>query len=368
MATATGSKKKRKGGSPKKAIKRLRRRAIATLRQARLTAQLELLAAEAAAARMREQALAATAEETATLRADARAEVSRLLEQGRVDAASAAGEQRAAADAEVRAILAEAELKAARVVAEAEVEAQARREQIVADAMQEAVTIRAAATDEIAGFLHRLDDERARLLESAREEAARVVGDARAASSTEAARMRDATEQELELKSREILDAATAESGRILEAAAAEAKAKRDEADALAAAAAVAIIPAPEPEPEAAPEPEPEPFFGPEPEAVVEPEPEPEPMFPAPITVAHVTGVPPATNESPDTVMWRAETGTSETTTADVAPVAYANGAVTSASTNGHGSQNSDPTADLQLTIKETTKPKRRWGIFGRAR
>ena len=40
-----------KGGSPKKAIKRLRRKAIATLRQARLTAQLELVAAEAAGAR-----------------------------------------------------------------------------------------------------------------------------------------------------------------------------------------------------------------------------------------------------------------------------------------------------------------------------
>ena len=42
----SGTKKRAKGGSPKKQIKRLRRKAIATLRQARLTAQLELVGAE----------------------------------------------------------------------------------------------------------------------------------------------------------------------------------------------------------------------------------------------------------------------------------------------------------------------------------
>ena len=42
----SGSKKCGRGGSPKKAIKRLRRKAIATLREARLTAQLELVAAQ----------------------------------------------------------------------------------------------------------------------------------------------------------------------------------------------------------------------------------------------------------------------------------------------------------------------------------
>jgi len=63
-----------KGGSPKKQIKRLRRKAVATLRQARLTAQLELVSAEAESARMREAALAAAADETAAIRADAQAE------------------------------------------------------------------------------------------------------------------------------------------------------------------------------------------------------------------------------------------------------------------------------------------------------
>ena len=58
-------------GSPKKQIKRLRRKAIATLRQARLTAQLELVAAEAAAAQIREAAHASAAEEGAAIRAGA---------------------------------------------------------------------------------------------------------------------------------------------------------------------------------------------------------------------------------------------------------------------------------------------------------
>src|SRR6476661_16173 len=61
----SGSKKCGRGGSPKKAIKRLRRKAIATLREARLTAQLELVAAEAAGAQLRERAIEAAATETA---------------------------------------------------------------------------------------------------------------------------------------------------------------------------------------------------------------------------------------------------------------------------------------------------------------
>ena len=84
-----------KGGSPKKAIKRIRRKAVATLRQARLTAQLELLAAEATAAQIREQALEAAAIETAAVRIEAQVEVSHLLEQSRTEAAAAAAEHRA---------------------------------------------------------------------------------------------------------------------------------------------------------------------------------------------------------------------------------------------------------------------------------
>jgi len=106
----SGSKKCGRGGSPKKAIKRLRRKAIATLREARLTAQLELVAAEAAAAQLRERALEAAADETAQVRADAHGEIARLLEQSRLEAATAALEQRATAEAEARALLAEAEL------------------------------------------------------------------------------------------------------------------------------------------------------------------------------------------------------------------------------------------------------------------
>src|SRR4051794_39115387 len=102
-----------KGGSPKKQIKRLRRNAVATLRQARLTAQLELVSAEAAAAQIREAAHASAHEESEAIRAEARAEVAQVLEQGRAEAAAAsaevAAEQRTAAAAEARAVLAEAE-------------------------------------------------------------------------------------------------------------------------------------------------------------------------------------------------------------------------------------------------------------------
>src|SRR5262249_17746919 len=89
-----------KGGSPKKAIKRLRRKAVATLRQARLTAQLELVAADAVAAQIRERALADAAEETAAVRTSAREEAARILEQARTDAAALAGERRDTANAE----------------------------------------------------------------------------------------------------------------------------------------------------------------------------------------------------------------------------------------------------------------------------
>src|SRR5882757_3272501 len=118
------NKRSGKGGSPRKQIKRLRRKAVATLRQARLTAQLELVAAEASAAQIREAAHASAAEETAAIRADLRAELELLLQQGRTTAATAAAEiaaeHRNAADAEARAMLAEAELKAARLTRDAE--------------------------------------------------------------------------------------------------------------------------------------------------------------------------------------------------------------------------------------------------------
>src|SRR5215212_4759003 len=179
-----------KGGSPKKQIKRLRRKAIATLRQARLTAQLELVSAEAAAGHIRESAHAAALAEAEALRADARAEATQILERSHADAASAAAavaaEQRSAAEAEARAVLAEAELKAARITRDAEIEARVRRDEILADAMQEAATIRRAGNDEVVGFLRRLDEERTALLDAAREEAARVVADARSAAATDA--------------------------------------------------------------------------------------------------------------------------------------------------------------------------------------
>jgi hypothetical protein len=237
-----------KGGSPKKQIKRLRRKAVATLRQARLTAQLELIAAEASAAQIREAAHAAAAEETATLRADAHSEVERIREQGRADAVTAATaaaaevatELRNAADAQARAVLAEAELKAARITRDAESDARARRDQIVAEAMQEAATIRAAATEEITGFLRRLDAERSMLLEAARDEATRVVADARSSSATDLARLRDATEQETARKAAEVLEQASFDARQIVERAEAEAKATRAEAEALASAAKIA--------------------------------------------------------------------------------------------------------------------------------
>src|SRR4051794_5657619 len=295
-----------KGGSPKKQIKRLRRKAVATLRQARLTAQLELVSAEAESARIREAALAAAADETAAIRADAHAEAGRILEQGRADATAAgsavAVEQRSAAEAEARAVLAEAEPKAARVVREAEIEARSRRDQIVADAMQEAVTIRSSANEEVTGFLRRLDDERSHLLEAAGEEAAQVVADARAASATDAARLRDSAEQEMERKAAGVIEQATAEGRQIVERAEAEAKAKREEAEAIAAAAKVAAesVPAPTPEPPKASTPTPAP---------------PTPPFPSTVTAreaptsarpaAAVTGT--VVSASVTEVRWRAE-------------------------------------------------------------
>ena len=120
------------------------------------------------AAQLRERALEAAADETVQLRADAHGEIARLLEQGRLEAATAALEQRATAEAEARALLAEAELKVSRIRPRRGSRGRTDRDQIVADAMQEAATIRSTATDEVAGFLRRLDDERARLLKPRR--------------------------------------------------------------------------------------------------------------------------------------------------------------------------------------------------------
>ena len=130
-----------------------------------------------------------------------------MLEQGSRSTprcgAAVGAEHRATAEAEARAVLAEAELKAARITRDAEIEARAR------DATRSSPTrcrkpppSAARPHEEVAGFLRRLDEERPLLLETAREEAARVVADARAASATDAARLRDAAEQEMERKAR----------------------------------------------------------------------------------------------------------------------------------------------------------------------
>ena len=150
----SGAKKRAKGGSPKKQIKRLRRKAIATLRQARLTAQLELVAAEAAAAQIRERALAAGGRRDRAGRAPRptprwRARSSRVGSMPPTPRSSTAPPQKP----KRARVLAEAELKASRIMSDAESEARTRRDQIIAEAMQEAAAIRSAATEEIAGFL-----------------------------------------------------------------------------------------------------------------------------------------------------------------------------------------------------------------------
>ena len=79
-------------------------------------------------------------------------------------------EQRDTAEAEARAVLAEAELRHTHHAGRRD-RGPGRRDEIVAAAMQEAATIRSAATDEVAGFLRRLDEERvATSSESARDE------------------------------------------------------------------------------------------------------------------------------------------------------------------------------------------------------
>src|SRR5205823_4917795 len=142
----------------------------------------------------------------------------------------------------------------------------------------------------------------------------------------EVARMRDATEQELEAKAREVLDAANEESRRIISTATAEAKAKREEAGAAASMPPVA---------------EPKPPSG-----------------------AVKTAIP----EVVETVRWHAE---SEPTAA--AEVAQTNG--TSANgTHANGTpklgieQGMPAPSELEIAVWETPKPKRRWGFFGRAR
>ena len=137
----SGSKKCGRGGSPKKAIKRLRRKAIATLREARLTAQLELVAAEAAGAQLRERALEAAATETAQVRADAQAEIARLLEQSQLEAAQV----RADAQAEIARLLEQSRLEAAQVRADAHGEVARLLEQSRLEAATAALEQRATA-------------------------------------------------------------------------------------------------------------------------------------------------------------------------------------------------------------------------------
>ena len=199
-------------------------------------------------------------------------------------------------------MLAEAELKASRITSDAESEARTRRDQIIAEAMEEAASIRSAATEEVAGFLRRLDDERAQLLETAREEAARVVSDARAASATDAARMRDATEQELEVKARGILDAANEESRQIIERATAEAGGKRNEGGG---------------------------DLGPRAHAA--PEVPSEPRAPKTTKVTTNPATPTSPSESPESVRWHADSGAT-TTTVDAPEPKPSNGVLTNGS------------------------------------
>ena len=183
----------------KKSAKRLRRRAVAVLRRARSSARLELAAAEAAAAEIREQARAAAEAECAELRAeahlesaqirtdarnDARDESTRILEQAGGHADAVADERRAVSDAEARAVVAEGELQAARALAEAEARAQELRDaartereqhpgrapaveraRLIDEAHAEAARIRAASLDEVATFARRLDAERREIVE-----------------------------------------------------------------------------------------------------------------------------------------------------------------------------------------------------------
>jgi len=124
------SKKCGRGGSPKKAIKRLRRKAIATLREARLTAQIELVAAEAAAAQLRERALEAAGDETAQVRADAHGEIEQMradahgqVEQMRADAHGQIEQMRADAHGEIAQVRADARSEVARLLEQSRLDA-----------------------------------------------------------------------------------------------------------------------------------------------------------------------------------------------------------------------------------------------------
>src|SRR5438067_99363 len=121
----SNQKRSGKGGSPKKAIKRLRRKAVATLRQARLTAQLELVAAEAAAAQIREDAHAAAADE-ARLR-DAAEQEMELKAKDVLDRANQEGREivrRARTEADATREEADALAAAAKIAAEVQETAQ----------------------------------------------------------------------------------------------------------------------------------------------------------------------------------------------------------------------------------------------------
>jgi hypothetical protein len=236
-----------------------------------------------------------------------------------------------------------------------------RRDEIIAEAMQEAVAIRAAATDEITTFLRRLDTERQEMLQAARDDAARIVADSRALAATDAARLRDATEQELTAKSDEILAQAVEASHEIIAqaTAAAAAAATRAEAEAIAAAAKVAVPAAPPPEPMASPE-----------ASHTRPDPAPS-ARPDPVSSAPRGGV----TEMPS-VRWTAELST----TSEPAPTP------SPASTNGkHHDHDHDHDAvpaaattttngtkphlpETELVIEPAPKLKRRFGIFGRPR
>ncbi len=204
MSNPTG--KARKSG--KKSAKRMRRRAAAVLRRARVSAQLEVAAAETAAAQIREQAHAATDAECSERRAeserecaqvradarnDAREEVARMLDHARALADTAADERLLLAEAEAAVVLSKAEAEAAMIGAKAAREAQqvgeaargererilagaeAERVRLLEDAHAEAARIRAAAFEEVATFTRRLDTERTELMTEARAEAAKIV-------------------------------------------------------------------------------------------------------------------------------------------------------------------------------------------------
>jgi hypothetical protein len=223
------------------------------------------------------------------------------------------------------------------------------------------------------------------LLETARDEAAQVISDARASSAIDSARLRDATEQELELKARQVLDAATEESRRILERASAEARAIRDEADAVAAAAAIAAATASRP---SVPEPAKSPDIPPAPTPAPASAPQQKPLG-ADDTAMSSTESPRTTRDDPDTVRWRAE-GNVTTSAVAVAPAEAkpTNGVLANGTKNGAGPKNAatsaattsskaatdapasaaapSPTAAASPAAR-TPKAKRRWRIFGRA-